>query len=85
MRHHPAQGLSPPRLSSQSCCSSSHTALVLAAEYDPELSAEVTVVEEEIGHGFRPNPSPCWHPVIHGEGQEPPLPGFDAGTIAATT
>ena len=42
--------------------------LVLAAKHETEVPGEFVGVEEEIGHGFRLDPSPGWHPAISRRG-----------------
>lgn len=53
VRHHPAYDLGMPRLSCCFCILSSKSALVLAAQHNPELAAEYVAVEARIGHRFR--------------------------------
>jgi 3'-phosphoadenosine 5'-phosphosulfate sulfotransferase (PAPS reductase)/FAD synthetase len=54
-RHHPAYDLGMPRLSCCFCVLASRSALVLAAQHNPELADEYVRVEAEIGHSFRKN------------------------------
>lgn len=54
--HHPAYDLGMPRLSCCFCVLATKSALVLAAQQNPELAAEYAAVEERIGHQFRGKP-----------------------------
>lgn len=51
-RHHPAYDAGMPRLSCCFCVLASRSALVLAAQLNPELAAEYAAVEVRIGHRF---------------------------------
>jgi 3'-phosphoadenosine 5'-phosphosulfate sulfotransferase (PAPS reductase)/FAD synthetase len=54
--HHAAYDLGMPRLSCCFCVLSTKSALVLAAQHNPELAAEYAAVEVRIGHQFRGKP-----------------------------
>lgn len=51
--HHPAYDLGMPRLSCCFCVLAPKSALVLAAQHNPELAAEYAAVEVRIGHRFK--------------------------------
>jgi 3'-phosphoadenosine 5'-phosphosulfate sulfotransferase (PAPS reductase)/FAD synthetase len=51
--YHPAYDLGMPRLSCCFCVLASKSALVLAAQHNPDLAAEYAAVEVRIGHRFK--------------------------------
>lgn len=53
LRQHPAYAAGMPRLSCVFCVLASRSALVLAAQLNPELAARIAAVEARIGHRFR--------------------------------